>query len=154
LLGDRDAHQDAKDQMASYKRRKDGLANPSDDPHLALSPKPQFPIFNYNEYLKGEDMKFSDEIPGAKDDATVGDALRAALRLERSFQAFRQGERARAKAVRQQIRGLQRAINALPDEAVTKAQLKKMLSQLDTDVQRTVQRPDEDEVMVLTEGVG
>jgi hypothetical protein len=161
LLGDTSAHFVAKGQMEQYMSPNsgDGLLGHGPDPHLALRPDP-IVIFDYDKYLE-EDMDINQKVPGAPEDNTVGAALRASIRLERDFGRFRDAERARDKALRTQIRAGNQAIrkelddlgndvDALPDEAITKADMKKMLDKLKTDVGKNLV-PDEDLVVTVDE---
>lgn len=148
LLGDTSAHAEAKGQMAQYTSPQggNGLADHGPDPHLRLRPDP-IVTFDYDKYLEDKDMDISERVPRTPEDNTVAAALRAAIRLEKAFGRFREGELARDKALRAQLResnkairaqlnALDKEVSALPDEAITKAELRRILGSFKANVQR------------------
>ena len=118
----------AQDQVDEYFQGLDGLG------HTDFGPKVlPIPIFDYD--TQGPDMQLTDKIPST-DDKTVGDALRAALRLEHDVEQLTAAEarRSQQRATRNQrlsdrIAAVGAAVDDLP-EGATKQQVKSLLQEM------------------------
>jgi hypothetical protein len=128
-IGDVQMDPSARDQVADYFARGNGLGGDDTDPRVH-----PIPIFDYDE--QGLDMQLTDKIPGT-DDKTVGDALRAALRVESEVDRLNTAEAVRGqrrgerdKKLSERIAAVAQAVDDLP-EGATKQQVKSLLQDID-----------------------
>lgn len=152
LLGEEDIATGAADQIRQYRDGLDGMGNADYHPRPPLP----LPMFNYDKYLKELDMQMKDHVPGAPDDNTVGEALRAAIKLERAFNNFREGETRRHRelkekissgnqAIREQLRVLDDEIDALPSDAISRDEMRRIVERLKTDIAKLLIDADDDD---------
>lgn len=127
-IGDVQMDPTAQDQVDQYFQGLNGLGGTDTGPQVH-----PIPIFDYDR--QGPDMQLTDEIPGTGD-KTVGDALRAALRVERELEQLTAMEARRAQQrsdrnqrLSERIAAVAQAVDGLP-EGATKQQVKNLLEQM------------------------
>jgi hypothetical protein len=131
-IGDVQMDESAQRQVDQYGQGLNGLGETDTGPQFD-----PIPVFDYDE--QGPDMQLTDKIPGT-DDQTVGDALRAALRVQGEVErlgrveARRGQQRAeRHRKLAGRVAAVAHAVDKLP-EGVTKKEMKNLLADVDAAV--------------------
>ena len=140
-IGDVQMDPSAKTQVDQYFVGLNGLGD--DDTGPKFGP---VPIFDYDQ--QGPDMQLTDKIPGTGD-KTVGDALRAALKVEGEVERLskveqRRGQQraARHRKLADRLNKVGHAVDKLPDGI--RQEMKTLLADVDAAVNEPDEDPDDD----------
>jgi len=150
-IGDVQMDPSAQRQVDQYLDGGDGLGGTDTGPKVD-------PVHTFDYDTEGPDMQLSDTIPGT-DNKTVGDALRAAIRVEGDLDRLSQREARRAELraarnakISDQISALTATVADLP-EGATKQQVKDLLERMLTMAQEEEADADAMNVPDVVEGM-